>query len=83
MISDKIIEDVHREARRQDELFDNENNTITAWIAILGEEFGELCAEALTSSFTGMTPANLRDEAIQVATVALRIVEEYDEGRFG
>lgn len=83
MINDKIFEDVQAEAKRQDELHPNENNTIVAWIAILGEEFGELCAEGLTSHFTGMTPSNLRDEAIQVATVALRIVDEFDEGCFG
>jgi NTP pyrophosphatase (non-canonical NTP hydrolase) len=53
---------------------------MTKWMTNLTEEAGEL-AEAITEQEHGNVNANLSDvrkEAIQVATLALKIVEMYN-----
>ncbi|HEV7680017.1 MAG TPA: hypothetical protein VGQ42_15750 [Candidatus Dormibacteraeota bacterium] len=44
------------------------------YVAILGEEFGEFCREVLESN-RGVPTTNLYTEAVQVAAVALKIIE--------
>lgn len=56
-----------------------DTRTAEKWLAILMEEVGELAEEGLIchGNVARATP-NFRKEAIQVAAVALAIVEQYD-----
>ena len=73
---------VRRERERQMQLWgDQNNNHPFEWMAILGEEFGELC-EAVNETFfrNGKHPERggydkIITEAVQVAAVAVQIVE--------
>lgn len=87
----KIFEDIFMECHRQDEKWggidvQGPGRPITDWISILGEEYGELCQEANGLHWDPredrrqMYRECLRSEAIQVAAVAVRIVECLDIG---
>jgi NTP pyrophosphatase (non-canonical NTP hydrolase) len=83
-MSAEILDDVGREADRQDEKFGKQDHNALVWLAILAEEFGEV-AEATTRllpprgrPFDG---GNYRAELIQVAAVAIRMVESFDRDR--
>lgn len=75
---ERVMTDVSLERKRQDEKWGQQDHIPSIWMAILGEEFGELCQEALRYDFGGVIDRNLRDEAIQVAAVAVAIVEYID-----
>ena len=69
---------INEEHAAQTRKWDVQTHTVAEWALILAEEEGELAREMLGlqfggSHFTGY--ANLRHEAVQVATVALRIAE--------
>ena len=55
-----------------------EQNWGIEWMSILGEEFGEACQEFNAVHFGGKSPANLRAELVQVAAVAVAIIECLD-----
>jgi hypothetical protein len=52
-----------------------QNHRPCDWTAILAEEFGELAKELLEYHFGGGDGSKIRAEAIQVATLALKIAE--------
>lgn len=54
------------------------NNHPFVWGAILGEEVGELHQAFLHDEFGGRCAGTARAEAVQVAAVALQIIEYYD-----
>jgi hypothetical protein len=77
--------DVHMERVRQHEKWGVQNHPLGIWIAILGEEFGEACQQALRATFndprdgTSADPLqDLRTELVQVAAVAIQIIEHID-----
>jgi hypothetical protein len=80
-----VLADVGNERRRQDEKWGVQNHFPTTWLAILGEEFGEL-SEAIVETifYNGMAArqrggfVNIRREAIHVAAVAVAMVEYLD-----
>ena len=71
---------VLRERQRQDAKFGEQNHDPFTYLALLGEEYGELCQAALHLRFGGHAAGSLRTEAVHVAAVALAIVECLDRG---
>lgn len=66
-----VVSDVLAERRRQIEKWGVQTHAPGQWSLILGEEYGEVCQAALES-------ANLREELVQVAAVALAWAEQLD-----
>ena len=67
------------ERRRQTEKWGEQNHTLGNWGLILMEEVGEWSEAALHTQFGGPKAAGLREEAVQVAAVALQIVQWLDK----
>lgn len=74
--------EILKERFRQDDKWGEQNHTPERWLAILGEEHGELCEAVLETIFDNGKEArkkggrkNICREAIQVAAVALAIWE--------
>ena len=68
------------ERQRQDAKWGQQDHDPFTYLAILGEEYGELAQAALHLKFGGHAAGNLRIEAVHVAAVALAIVECIDRG---
>ena len=71
------LANVDSERDSQDAKWGEQNHTIE-WMSILGEEFGEACQEFNRVHFASCSDKNLRAELIQVAAVAVAIVECLD-----
>lgn len=68
------------ERERQKEKWGMQRHDWGWWAAILGEEYGEACQEMLRNHFGNKDNlSELREELIQVAAVAVAIVEHVDE----
>jgi NTP pyrophosphatase (non-canonical NTP hydrolase) len=84
------IRSVQAERKRQDEKWgDQSGNHPFEWVSILGEEYGELC-EAVNETFfkNGDKPERggidkMRKEAVQVAAVAVALIEALDKSDHG
>lgn len=74
------LNDVLTERIRQDDKWGEQNHDPFTYLAILTEEVGELAQAALHTRFGGNKASGLREEAVQVAAVALAIVECLDRG---
>lgn len=74
---------VIEERRRQRAKWGRQNHTLGNWALILMEEVGEWSEAALHAEFGGPKAAGLREEMVQVAAVALQIVEFLDEREGG
>lgn len=70
------------ERRMQDKKWGEQNHDPFTWIAILQEEIGEYCQEALHLRFGGHKGAKLKLECIQVAAVAKAMVECLERGNW-
>lgn len=68
-------EAVLQERQKQNEKWGEQNHDMMTWLAILHEETGELAEACLHKKFGGPEAGNILHEAIQVAAVALQIVE--------
>jgi NTP pyrophosphatase (non-canonical NTP hydrolase) len=83
--SDRVLGEVGAERARQDERWGEQNHAPIAWIAVLGEEFGEAAQAALNLTWLERTGFDdrqaLRRELIQVAAVAVAAIESLDRGR--
>lgn len=66
----------------QDTKWGEQNHDPFTWLAILSEEVGEFSQAALENQFGGPAGKNLRVEAVQVAAVALAIVECCDRNHW-
>lgn len=78
--TERVLADVSAERGRQDEKwggFERSVYPVSLWAAILGEEYGEVCEAMLEGDVE-----NLREECIQVAAVAVSIVEQIDRGEW-
>lgn len=85
----KAIESVLAERARQDAKWGEQNHEPMAWMGILGEEFGELCEAVNETHFNNGAEArkkggyaNMREEAVHVAAVAISFIEALDR-RYG
>lgn len=78
----KILEDVNKEIKRQDDLWGEQNHSYAEWMAILGEEYGEVCREVseirMAKGLSRMVEAvdRLDEELVQVIAVCFRILEK-------
>lgn len=76
--------ELHEERERQEEKFPGQqtHNSLNDWIVILGEEFGEVCRAVyeLGKGNRGLEDGmdDIRMECIQVAAVAVAMVEAID-----
>jgi hypothetical protein len=83
---EEIFEQIKAERKRQDIKWGIQNHKPIEWIAILTEEVGEASKEALEAHFTGFTRdievlQNYRNELIQVAAVAVEMIECLDRNK--
>lgn len=77
------IKDVMAERALQDAKWGVQDHDPFVWSAILSEECGEFAQAALHKRFGGPCSQNLRIEAIQVAAVAVAIIEYLDRSERG
>jgi NTP pyrophosphatase (non-canonical NTP hydrolase) len=73
-----VLNEVVLERIRQQMKWGEQNHNAPMWYAILGEEFGEVA-----NAFLEYDMENYRTELIQVAAVAVAMVEAYDRGTTG
>lgn len=77
--STKAIESVIAEMNRQDEKWGADSNQHPfVWQTILSEEVGEFSQAILHDEFGGHKSGTAREEMVQIAAVALQIIEYYD-----
>lgn len=69
------LREILLERDKQDAKWGQQNHEMPIWLAILHEETGELSEAVLHKTFGGSKSENVLNEAIQVAAVALAIVE--------
>ncbi|MBD2782283.1 MazG-like family protein [Xenorhabdus szentirmaii] len=78
-LSTVAITDVIAEMNRQDEKWGpDRNHHPFIWNAILSEEVGEFAQAILHDEFGGEHKGTARAELVQIAAVALQIIEMYD-----
>lgn len=70
-----VVQEVLQERSNQDRKWGEQNHSPRFWFTILGEEVGEV-AHAILEYDKG----NYRDECIQVAAVAVAMIESFDRG---
>ena len=78
------ISDVEIERIAQDRQWGEQNNSFEIWLTVLQEEIGEAAHEVLamryqTKKDTGSL-GGLRKELVQIAAVALAMIESFDRG---
>ncbi len=75
----KALNDVLAEMQRQDLKWGADRNLDPfVWGAILGEEVGEYHQAVLHDHYGGKAAGTSREEVVQIAAVALQIIEYYD-----
>lgn len=83
LLIDIVNSQVKQERHRQNGLWGVQRHPIGTWLAILGEEFGEVCQAAQMhlglASCKETDASNLYEELIHVAAVASAIAEQYLE----
>lgn len=82
-----IINEVKKERQKQDAKWGEQNHRPIEWVGILTEEVGEVAKEAVDFHF-GDNPTlrlkcikNYRAELIQVAAVAVAMIESLDRNK--
>lgn len=80
MRQQKIIEEILKERRKQDEKWGEQNHKPIEWLAILMKEVGEASKNIVDSYFIGIeSEDDYRKEFIQIAAVTLNMIENYDK----
>lgn len=80
---EQIYRDVDAERGRQEQQFGNQIHEWPIWAAVLGEECGEVAEACLIAHWGGPDDVkHLREELIQVAAVAVQMVEKIDAGEY-
>ena len=76
----EILQEIVEERKAQDGKWGTQRHAAVEWIPILGEEFGEVCRAALECHFGhGRSQwSDYRAELIQLAAVAVAMVESFD-----
>ena len=72
MTRGKIYQLIDKERERQIKLWGVQKHSLERWSVILGEEFGEVCKAVYEDK-----PEEVREELIQLASVAVQILETY------
>ena len=73
-----VLNEVDEERRKQDKKWGEQNHSPADWLMILGEEFGEAAKAALEAKFGQGSLRQYRNELIQVAAVAVAMIECFD-----
>ncbi len=78
-----VLDEVFAERERQDARWGEQNHAPTEWISILGEEYGEVCKAVCEAHFKydGADWADYRTELVQVAAVAVAMIESFDRAK--
>ncbi len=80
MSTDYYLQQIKAERQRQDEKWGEQNHHPSFWVSIMGEEFGEMCKSL--NEYMSEHDANhfddMKAEAIQVAAVAVAMLECFD-----
>lgn len=77
-IREQAVQAVRDERVRQEARWGEQNHEMEVWLSILTEEVGELARAMNERRFTAAGDAAIRIEAVQVAAVAVQIVEFVD-----
>ncbi len=80
MSTDYYLQQIKAERQRQDEEWGEQNHHPLFWVSIMGEEFGEMCKSL--NEYMSEHGANhfddMKAEAVQVAAVAVAMLECFD-----
>ena len=88
----RAFRDITAERKAQRATWGDQSHEAPVWMTILGEEYGELCQailrarthhtdEGRRTGAAGRSLSAVRTEAVQVAAVAVAIIEAIDDGR--
>jgi len=77
--SETLIRSIIAERSKQHAKWGTQRHVWGDWMAILGEEYGEACKEAVELTFGKGDFPLLREELVQIAAVAVAIIEQIDE----
>lgn len=73
-----VVREVVAERVRQDSKWGEQNHNPAEWLAVLTEEVGEVAQEVLRARFGGRGLLAYRKELVQVAAVAVAMIECLD-----
>ena len=73
-----VINEVVEERKKQDAKWGEQNHSPANWLMILTEEVGEVSKAAVEAHFGNATLEEYRNELIQVAAVAIAMIECHD-----
>lgn len=89
---ESIIDEIREERLRQDMIFGESDKARSIWelLAVLGEEYGEVCKSVndmhtywkkprVDKSDIDLYTSHIREECVQVAAVAVKILEAIAE----
>lgn len=80
---DRIFRDIDDERYRQEQKFGSQRHSWPIWSAILSEECGEVAEACLRAHWDGNADlGHLREELVQVAAVAVQVIEKIDSGEY-
>lgn len=81
---ERIFADISAERARQDQKWGEQFHDLLLWNAILAEECGEVAEAAMKARFGDDAEriAELREELVQVAAVAVHFIEKLDDDRW-
>lgn len=74
---DKLIQLIKAENKHQIEKWGIQNHTIFEWLTFITEELGELANAISEEKFRNGSKEDVVNEAIQTATLSLKIAEMY------
>jgi NTP pyrophosphatase (non-canonical NTP hydrolase) len=74
----KILKEIYEERKRQLNIWGEQYHRPADYLMILGEEVGEVNRAALEAHFHGSSLKKYREELIQVAAVAMAMIEAYE-----
>ena len=78
MVTHGVLDEVAIERKRQDTLWGEQNHSPALYLTILLEEVGEVATEIFNATTKASTLDYTREELIQVAAVAVAMVEAID-----
>ena len=79
-VTTKVLDEVLHERRRQEALFGEQNHELPVYLSLLVEEVGEVgrAVNEITHKDSDTGLADAREELVQVAALAVAIVERID-----
>lgn len=75
-----VLSQVAAERARQDSNWGEQNHDGPLYLAILEEEVGEVAKAILDHRYKNKMAIHIRDELVQVAAVAVAMIEAFDRG---